>query len=100
MECKQEKTRMTVAILQVGLIISYSFAFALVIIVIGLFGKAQDGRSDLLFLSNCPLFFAQDNVNPTIANCNYVFVGEALTSEGLFVLIILGTLKLVLGLMK
>lgn len=91
---------MTVVILQVGLMISYSFAFALIMIVIGLFGKAQDGRSDLLFLQNCPLFLTRDNFNPTIANCNYVFVGEALTAEGLLVLIILGTLKLVLGLMK
>ena len=69
-------------------------------IVIGLFGKAQDGRSDSLYLPNCPLLVARDNLNPTKANCNYVFVGEAMTAEGLLVLITLGTLKLILGLMK
>ena len=100
MECKREKSSMTVAVLQVALIISYSFAFAFVIIVIGLFGKAQDGRSDYRYLPKCPLFFSKDNLFPTEANCNYVFAGEALTAVGLLILIILGTVKLVVGLMK
>ena len=100
MECKREKSSMTVIILQVILIVLYAVGFVFAIIAIGLFGKAQDDLKKALGNKDyCSLFFKDFNENRS-SNCNYVFAGEVLTAIGLAVLLILSIVKTVFGFMK
>ena len=103
MECKREKSSMTVIILQIVLSVLYTVEFAFVIITIGLFGKPQHDLQESSKQSGhkvmCLLFY-EDGKVPSTSNCNYVFAGEVLTATGLVVLLILSIIKILCGLMK
>ena len=96
----KEKSSKTVVILQVITLIFYFLTFVLLITAAGLFGKGQSIVNEDIQTEVCFLFFAEDNDEPSTANCGYAIAGEVLAAIGLGILLAIGIVKMVIGLMK
>ena len=96
----KEKSSKTAVILQVITSTFYFLTFVLLITAAGLFGKGQSIANENSQTEVCPLFFAEDNLRPSTANCGYAIAGEVLAAIGLGILFLIGIVKMVIGFMK
>ena len=74
----EEKSSKNAAILQVITSTFYFLTFVLLITAAGLFGKRQSIANEGIQTEVCFLFFAENNLRPSTANCGYSIAGEVL----------------------